>query len=106
MVEIIKDYAAKRLELLKLSATERGVVTAGTLTFLIMVAIFTVFFLILFNIGIAILIGTALDNYAYGFLVVAGFYLLLLILTIVFGKAIKDMIANKLLNTFNNPTHE
>lgn len=106
MVEIIKDYAAKRLELLKLSATEKGVVTAGTLTFLIMVAIFTVFFLILLNIGIAILVGEAINNYAYGFLIVAGFYLILLILVIIFGKKIKDTIANKLLNSFNNPKHE
>lgn len=106
MVEIIKDYAAKRVELLKLSATEKGVVTAGTLTFMIMVAIFTVFFLILFNIGVAILVGSYIGNYAYGFLIVAGIYLVLLILVFIFGKKIKDTIANKLLKSFNNPKHE
>lgn len=106
MVEILKDYASKRLDLLKMDAMERGVLTAGTVTFLIMMAVFAMFFLILLNIGIAILIGSLIGNYAYGFLIVAGFYFILLIGTIIFGKKIKDAIANKLLKSFNNPTNE
>ena len=106
MVELIKDYATKRVELLKMEAMERGVLTAGTLTFIILSAIFTVFFLILLNIGIAFLIGDYIGNYGYGFLIVAGFYLLLLILVVVFSKNLKDGVANKLLKSFNNPKDE
>lgn len=106
MVELIKEYASKRVDLLKMDAMERGVVTAGTLTFLILVAIFGIFFMILLNIGISILVGFYLHNYAYGFLAVSGFYFILLIGVIIFGKKIKDKIANKLLKSFNNPKHE
>lgn len=106
MVEILKDYASKRLDLLKMDAMERGVVTAGTLTFIILAALFGTFFMILLNIGLAVLVGEWVGNYAYGFLIIAGIYLLLLIGVIVFGKNIKDGIANKLLKSFNNPKDE
>lgn len=99
MVEIVKDYASKRLELLKLTATEKGVETAGTVTNGVLMAVFGIFFLILLNIGVAFLIGEALDNYGYGFLIVAGFYLLLLVLVLVFGKKIKNLIATKILKS-------
>lgn len=97
MLDLIKDYALKRVDLLKMEATEKGVVTAGVATVISLVALFFVFFLILLNIGIAFLIGHALDNYAYGFLIVAGFYLLMMGLMILLMKPIKNMIANKLI---------
>lgn len=106
MVEILKDYATKRLDLLKMDVMERGVVTAGSLTFIILLALFGTFFLILLNIGLAVLVGQWVGNYGYGFLIVAGFYLLLLIGVFIFGKNIKDSIANKLLKSFNDPKHE
>lgn len=106
MMELVKEYAAKKLDLLKMDATERGVVAAGTLTNIILMTVFGVFFLIILNIGISFLIGQYLNNIAYGFLIVAGFYLILFGLVLAFGKKIKDMIANKILKSLNNPKHE
>lgn len=102
MFDVIKDYALKRVDLLKLEATEKGVVSAGFATVFIFIALFLIFFLILLNIGIAFLIGEALDNYGYGFLIVAGVYLLLIILMVVLMKPIKDMVANKLIKIIFN----
>ncbi len=106
MVELVKEYAEKRLDLLKMDATERGVVAAGTLTNIVLMTVFGVFFLIILNFGIAFLIGQYLNNIAYGFLIVAGFYLILLVLVLVFGKKIKDTIANKILKSLNDSKHE
>ena len=103
MLDILKDYASKRADLLKMEATEKGVVTAGTLALIILLFVFAIFFLILFNIGVGVLIGSYIGNYAYGFLLVAAFYFLVFIIMIISGKSIKNMIANKLLKTLNNP---
>ena len=103
MLDILKDYTTKRVDLLKLEATEKGVTTAGTLTVIILLAVFAIFFLILFNIGIGILIGSYIGSYAFGFLIVAGFYFLVFIVLLLASKSIKNMIANRLLKTFNNP---
>lgn len=102
MVDLIKDYASKRLELLKMNATEKGVMTAGGAVSGVLAGVFGIFFMIFVNIGIALLIGMALENYAYGFLIVAGFYLLLLVLVLAFSKKIKDGIANKILKSINS----
>ena len=103
MLDILKDYASKRLDLLKMEATEKGVTSAGILVIASLLAVFGIFFLILLNIGLALLIGNYLGNNSYGFLIVAGFYLLFVIIFIVAFKPIKHMIANKILKTFNNP---
>lgn len=44
------------------------------------------FFLFFVSIGAAILIGEYLDNVSYGFFIVAGFYLFVFILLLLFGK--------------------
>lgn len=55
------------------------------------------FFLIFVSLGGAFLIGDYLDNIGYGFLVVAGFYLFLLIIILLFGKFIfKGQVLKKL----------
>ncbi len=102
MLDLVKDYALKRVDLLKMEATEKGVLTAGIATVISLIALFFVFFLILLNIGVAFLIGHALENDAYGFLIVAGFYLLMMGLMVLLMKPIKNMVANKLIKLLNS----
>jgi hypothetical protein len=73
MIDIIKDYTTKRLDLLKLQFTEKSSLSAGIIAFISIVLIAFSFFIILFNFGIAFLIGESLGNMSYGFLIVAGF---------------------------------
>ncbi|RRQ45260.1 phage holin family protein [Chryseobacterium sp. SC28] len=97
MIEIIKDYAAKRVELLKIQIQEKSSLSAGTIVFVFLIAVVCSFFVLFFNFGIAFLIGESLDSDAYGFLIVAGFYLLLTIIVLLFKKLIIKSIANKLI---------
>ncbi len=102
MLDIIKDYAYKRADLLKLEVTEKSVTLIGTITFLVLAAFSSLFFVILLLFGIGFLIGTYLNNYGYGLLIVAGFYLLVLILLFLKRKTIKNMVANKILESLDD----
>lgn len=101
MLDILKDYATKKADLLKLEATEKTVLVAGTATYLAVAAVATIFFLILLNIGLGLLIGFYLHNYAYGVLIMAGLYLLVIIITLLARNAIKNMVANKIIKLLN-----
>lgn len=102
MVEIIKEFASKRLNLLKMEVTEKTSVTAGTITFLVLAAIAALFFIILFNIGLGLLIGYWLGNYAYGILIMAGLYFLILIIVFLSRKSITNSVADKIIRLINS----
>ncbi len=102
MLNLVKDYAEKRLDLLKMEATEKSSIAAGTTTYLVLAAVASLFFIILLNIGLGFLIGTWVDNYGYGFLILAGFYLLLIVIIFLARKSIKDTVANKIIKSLSN----
>lgn len=102
MIEIIKEFASKKIDLLKMEATEKTSLTVGTITFFSIVAVAFLFFIILFNIGLGLLIGYWLDNYAYGVLIVAAVYLLIIIIAFVTRKALTNMVANKIVKLINS----
>ncbi|UOE39827.1 phage holin family protein [Chryseobacterium suipulveris] len=102
MLDFVKDYASKRLDLLKMEATEKSSLTAGTVTFLAIASIAGIFFIILLNIGLGLLIGSYLGNYAYGLLIMAGFYLLILVIVFLARNSIKNGVANKIIKMLND----
>lgn len=102
MLDLVKEYSSKRLTLLKMEATEKSSVTAGTITYLTLAAVAALFFIILLNIGLGFLIGTWVDNYGYGFLILAGFYLLLILIVFAARNAIKAAVANKIIKSLNS----
>jgi cytochrome c biogenesis protein CcdA len=53
--------------------------------------LFALFFL---NIFLAIIIGDALNNRAYGFMIITGFYLLLLLIALIFKNKLEMPITN------------
>ncbi|KFF10609.1 phage holin family protein [Chryseobacterium soli] len=102
MIETIKEYASKRIDLLKIEATEKSSLSAGLITYFIVLLVAFAFFIILFNFGIAFLIGKALDNTSYGFLIVAGFYFLLMIFVVVFKNKIVNSVADQVIKFLNH----
>lgn len=102
MLDLVKEYTSKRLTLLKMEATEKSSVMAGTVTYLTLAAVAALFFIILLNIGLGFLIGTWVDNYGYGFLILAGFYLLLILIVFAARNAIKAAVANKIIKSLNS----
>lgn len=102
MIETIKEYASKRIDLLKIEATEKSSISAGVIAYLVILLVAFGFFIILFNFGLAFLIGKALDNYSYGFLIVAAFYFVVMLLVAIFKKRIVNMVANKVIEFLNH----
>ena len=94
MVEILKEYVSKRVDLLKLQFTEKSSLSAGFVSFLCILLISFSFFIILLNFGIAFLIGESLGTISYGFLIVSGFYFLIVLIVIALKKKIVNAIAN------------
>ena len=102
MVEIIKEYASKRIDLLKMEVTEKSSVTAGIITFIVLLSIAAIFFIILLNVGIGLLIGYWLGNYAYGMLIMAGIYLLIIIILFIARKSLQNTVADKIIKLINS----
>ncbi|MDH6253650.1 putative membrane-anchored protein [Chryseobacterium sp. H1D6B] len=102
MIETIKEYASKRIDLLKIEATEKSSLSAGIITYLVVLLVAFAFFIILFNFGIAFLIGKALDNTSYGFLIVAAFYMLIMILVVIFKTKIVNAVADNVIKFLNH----
>jgi len=71
------DYAETRFRLFQLKAVDKISDVAATIISGIIVAIAFVFFLIMLNIAFALFIGAMLGKAYLGFLILAGFYLLL-----------------------------
>ncbi|AZA50363.1 hypothetical protein EG346_20230 [Chryseobacterium carnipullorum] len=102
MIETIKEYASKRIDLLKIEATEKSSLSAGLITYFVVLLVAFTFFIILFNFGIAFLIGKALDNTSYGFLIVAGFYVIIMALIVAFKNKLVNMVADQVIKFLNH----
>ena len=101
MIETIKEYASKRIDLFKIEATEKSSISAGVVAYLVILLGTFGFFIILFNFGLAFLLGKLLNNTSYGFLIVAGFYFLIMISVMIFKRKIINMVANKVIKFLN-----
>lgn len=102
MIETIKEYASKRIDLLKIEATEKSSLSAGLITYFVVLLVAFAFFIVLFNFGIAFLIGKALDNNAFGFLIVAAFYFVIMIFIVIFKNKIVNTVADNVIKFLNH----
>ena len=102
MIETIKEYTSKRIDLLKIQATEKSSISAGVIAYLEILLVAFTFFIILFNFRLAIFVGKLLNNTSYGFLIVAAFYLVITIFVVTFKKRIIHSVANKVIEFLNH----
>lgn len=101
MLDVLKDYATKRAELLKLEASEKTALTVGVTVYTLLAIIAILFFIILFNIGLGFFLASLVDSYAWGFIIISGVYLLLFSIILMTKNSIKNSIANKILQFIN-----
>lgn len=86
----ILEFGEYKLEYYKLILYKSVMKMARSifLAFLFGTILLLIFFFISF--GLAHLIGQALGNIAYGYFIMGGFYILILLLTLAFGKKILE----------------
>ena len=96
-----KDYIDNRIQLYKLKIIDKtSTVASSVIAVLALFVIFFIFFIV-FNIGIALLIGDLVGKASYGFLIWAGFYLIVgFILFSMRNKLIKSPITGMIIRKF------
>ncbi len=84
--EHIRAYKQSTSEYVKLSVYNKAVKGALSLVSAVIVGFIGIIVLLFLSVAIAIAISNALNSPSAGFFIVAGFYILLLVLFFLFGK--------------------
>lgn len=101
LFEKAEEYIKTRIDLFKLKLVSKASDLLASFFSKVISLVFFSFFFIVLSIGLGFLLGEWLGRYSYGFLVLAGFYLILGIIINAFGdKWIKRPVANKLIDRF------
>ena len=96
-----KEYINTRVDILKLTAVDKGSNAVSTAAVYIGLAVISFFFLVFLSIGGALAISAALESSYAGFLIVAGIYLLLgVLLYAMQDKWVKTPIVNSIIKSF------
>lgn len=103
LFEKAEEYVKTNIEIAKLKATDKVAEIVSSLIAQIAVVVLGFFFLLMINIGIAFWLGNVMGATHYGFMVVAGFYALLVLVLVLFRNNIvkapvNDLIINQMLN--------
>ena len=103
LIESLGEYLNTRIEILKLRGIKTSSDVVSTFASYALLLLFgTVFFLIL-NIALGYYLGEILGKTYYGFLAVAGFYFVLIIILALLRKRLfKKPIANALISKLND----
>lgn len=99
----VEGYGKTTFELTKLKAVQKLIPAAAILSSQLIVLLIFSLFMLLFNIGIAMWVGDLLGKPWYGFLAVAGFYLILsVILHLVLAKWMRKPVSRFILKQVLN----
>lgn len=102
MLGLVKNYLEKRIDILKLEVAESTIGKASKIGYAFILALFGIFFLLFLFVGIGFFIGYELQNFGYGFLIVAGFFLLSLLLLLLVKKSFIKYMREKLVDIILN----
>lgn len=103
LVNTLTGYVETRIELLKYEIKEDMAKAIARLSLVLLTAMFFTFFMLFFSVSVAIKIGEALGTFA-GFGIVAGFYLLLMLIIIIFRSSISKSLEEKIKEHITHPS--
>lgn len=84
--EHIHSYVKSTFEYYKIDFFKKSMKTTVSLSRILLLGMVAVLFLFFFCFGLALLLGEFLGDLSYGFFIMSGVFLILLILVIVYGK--------------------
>ncbi len=98
LIDRVKSYVETRIDLLKLKAIDKSSSVFSLVIAMLVVILIGFIFLMLLNIGIALLLGELMGKTYYGFLIVAVFYVVIGLVIFSFkDKWLKMPIANSMI---------
>lgn len=101
LIKEAKDYLDAKVELAKLQAAESLSEGIALAVAQLIIGALLILFLFFFSIFIAIYLGSLLDSYWYGFGIICGFYLFILLIFAGFKKhLLKNPIQNSVIKHF------
>ena len=104
---LVADYLSARLKLIKYEVYEKTAKIAATLFSSLVIAMLASFLLFFLSITLGFYFGSLFNSYGTGFLVVTGFYLILLIPFLFFRKNwIEKIIINRLIEQLTEKEEE
>lgn len=97
-----EKYTKTSFELLQLNTIDKTSDVISSLAVVTSMVIIVAMFILFINIGISLLIGKLLNDYAMGFFLISGFYFIVALIVFVFRKTlikipIDNLIVSKLL---------
>lgn len=97
-----EKYTKTSFELLQLNTIDKTSDVISSLAVVTSMVIIVAMFVLFINIGISLLIGKLLNDYAMGFFLISGFYFIVALIVFVFRKTfikipIDNLIVSKLL---------
>jgi hypothetical protein len=99
LIDKSKDYLETKIELTKLKTIDKSADVLSTVVVMVSMILIAFLFILFLSIALALLLGKTLGANYYGFLIVGGFYaLMLLVVYTQRGKWIKKPIADGLIN--------
>ena len=102
MLELLKNYIEKRISLLKLEMAENTTKAMSLALYSLLVLIFVACVFAFLFLGLALIIGHWLGYFAYGFLLISGFFLLCLLGIISQKKKLLEYFKEKFIRTIFN----
>lgn len=91
------EYLETRIDLFKMKAVDKSSDMVSSLVAKLVLLFFLFVFIVVLNIGISFFLGELLGKISYGFFIVAGFYLIcLLVFMLMQKKWIKEPLADKI----------
>jgi hypothetical protein len=95
LVDTAEDYGRSSIELLKLKAIKKISDVVSTIASSIVVLFSVILFVLILSIGLSLWIGDCLGKTYWGFFIIAGAYLLVVIIFMAFKKQlVKDPVSN------------
>ena len=100
----LKQYLILNWEILKLQVTERTSVIGSSLISKLIIGLSAFLFVLTLSIGVGFYLSALLNNTYSGFIIIAGFYLLLTIILFIWRrKMIEQPMRDKIIQKILNP---
>ena len=102
----IKDWVETRVKLLQLNVFEKTAIVGSFLIFGIIITNLLFFTFLFAFVALGLLFGKWLNSFAGGFAIISFFYLLILVMVLIFRKAIFVNLQNLLLSVLNSESKD
>ncbi len=102
MIGLFRNYIEKRISLLKLETTETYVKVLSMTVYILLIVVFGIGFFAFLCVGVGLVIGNLLGNYAYGMLIMASIFLVGLLVVFSQKKSIIEKMKDRLVNIIYN----